>query len=157
MRKLILIAAAMVLVSATAQAGDSRSLSTGLTTNAPGNPPATNDQTLQADNDTTTTTLPSQAETPRYSPPPAETPPLAEPTRNTSETPRYTARPAPVDNAPPQVTTTPSTARHEPASDTTSRPERAHHAHAARQHHRGGTYWTAGRIIAELHRYGIDW
>ena len=147
----------MVLVSATAQAGDSRSLSTGLTTNAPGNPPVANNQTLRADNDATTTTPPSQAETPRYSPPPAETPPPPEPTRNTSETPRYTTRPAPVDNSPPPVTTTPSTARHEPAADTTSRPDRVRHAHAARQHHRGGTYWTAGRIIAELHRYGIEW
>jgi len=156
MRKLILIAAAMVLASAAAHAGDSRSLSTGLTTTVPSDPPAVVDNhSLRADNDTPAPTTPSQTDTPRYTAPPTDTPQQAQPAPTTSDTPRYTARPAPIDSTPPAATT-PSTARHEPSTDTTSRPDRVRHAHAGRRHHRG-TPWTAGRIIAELHRYGIEW
>ncbi|HLZ05398.1 MAG TPA: hypothetical protein VKR55_25025 [Bradyrhizobium sp.] len=164
MRKLILIAAAMVLASAAAQAGDSRSLSTGLTTNTPSDPPAVVDnQALRADNDTPATTTPSQPDTPRYTAPPTDTPQQAQPAPAPSDTPRYTARPAPVENTPPATaTTTPSTTapstahRHASNDEPNYRPSRSRHAHAERAHHRG-TYWTAGRIIAELHRYGIDW
>src|SRR6185437_6263840 len=93
MRKLILIAAAMVLASAAAHAGDSRSLSTGLTTTVPSDPPAVVDNhSLRADNDTPAPTTPSQTDTPRYTAPPTDTPQQAQPAPTTSDTPRYTAR-----------------------------------------------------------------
>lgn len=151
MRKFILIAAAMVLASATAHAGDSRSLSTGPTnTMSTDQPAAVDNHRLQADNDTTATTPPSQPDTPRYTPPPEDTPHEVEPAPTASETPHYTARPAPVE------TVTPSTTYHRHAGERTSHPGRVRHAHAEWPYHRG-TYWTAGRIIAELHRYGIYW
>ena len=74
MRKLVLITAvvlAFVLASASAQAGESRSLSTypvnDTTSAVPSQPVAT--KSLRADNDTPAT---QPAETPRYSPPPGE-------------------------------------------------------------------------------------
>jgi hypothetical protein len=147
MRKVILIAA-MVLASASAQAGESRSLSTGLTANDP--PAATNsaprtNNALRAEN-TPSTEAPLPPDAPRYSAP-AETPPPVEPTRNTSDTPRYTARPAAVD-------ATPSTT-HRPPGEASYHPSRAHYARAERPHYR--PHLTAGRIIAALHRYGIYW
>jgi hypothetical protein len=177
MRRFVLIAA-MMLASASAQAGDSRGLSTGSVTAAPSDPPAAvNTQQLRAQNDTAVVP-PKPAETPRYTPPPAEaqpaqTTPPADATRSPSEAPRYTARPAPVDNAPPATastapsTTTPSTAqpgrRYDDKGyydDAGYHPSRSRHAHNDRyddrpRHHR--TRLSAGRIIAALHRYGIYW
>ena len=119
------------------------------------------------------------ADTPRYSLPPSETQTPADPARNVSDAPRYTARPAPVDNAPPTTgstapsTVTPSTAqperryddrgyyddagyhpfprRHTDADHYAERP----HGYTDRPYHRAR--WNARRIIAELHRYGIYW
>jgi hypothetical protein len=148
MRKLILITA-MVLASASAQAGESRSLTAypvNDTTSAVPSQPAAG-KSLRADNDTPAAPA---AETPRYSPPPGDTtsnPPPA------AETPHYTTRPAPVDNAP--RATTPSTASHTPSEDYSPREGRGRHSMRAEHshHHR----LTAGRIIAALHRYGIYW
>jgi hypothetical protein len=149
MRKLVLIAA-VVLASASAQAGESRSLSAY---------PVSNDTTatvgsqgvasksLRADNDTT---APQPVETPRYSPPPADT--TRNPTPEPAETPHYTARPAPVDNTPPAKTTTTTTQT--PSGDTSPREVHGRHMRAERPRH---GRWTAGRIIATLHRYGIYW
>src|SRR5262249_28279744 len=97
MRKFILLAA-MVLASASAQAGESRGLSTSLSMNdtpaASNTQPGTN-SVLRADN-TTPSTRATQ---------PAETPQVTEPTQNSpTETPRYTARPAVVDTTPPAAT-----------------------------------------------------
>lgn len=152
MRTLVLLAA-FVLASASAQAGESRSLSSY---------PVSNDATatvqpaagksLRADNDTTTT---QPVETPRYSPPPEEA------TSNPSpavEAPHYTARPAPVDNAPRATTATTATqtpsADHSPRGGYPSRATQGRYMRAERPHHHR---WTAGRIIATLHRYGIYW
>jgi hypothetical protein len=165
MRKLVLITA-MVLASASAQAGESRSLSAypvnDSTSATPSSPAA--GKSLRADNDTPTAPA---AETPRYSPPPGDTtsnPPPA------AETPHYTARPAPVDNAPrgketikettKETTTTPSTASHTPSEDYSPRRDyssRGAHGRMMRAEHSHHHRLTVGRVIAALHHYGIYW
>lgn len=158
----LIAAAAIVLGSATAYAGDSRSLSTSMTTDLPNAQPAAPvqpqaDSALRAYPDT------ASADTPRYRLPPSDTPQQDSTPRNNIQ------RPAVVDNTPqttpttpPQTTettppavTTPSTNVDRPEQNTMHRAP-AVHAHAQRSHRRGGQ-WTAGRIIAELHRYGIYW
>jgi hypothetical protein len=148
MRTLVLIAAVVVLASASAQAGESRSLSAypvNNDTTATVQPAAS--KSLRADNDAPAA---QPAETPRYSPPTADTtsnPPAA-------EAPHYTTRPAPVDNAP-RATTTAATPTHAASDDYSPREGRGRHSMRAERghHHR----LTAGRIIAALHRYGIYW
>ena len=147
MRTLVLIAAVVVLASASAQAGESRSLSAYPVSNdttATVQPAAS--KSLRADNDAPAA---QPSETPRYSPPPADAtsnPPPA-------EAPHYTTRPAPVDNAPRAVKTTTET--QPPSSDYSPREARGRHVMRAERghHHR----LTAGRIIAALHHYGIYW
>jgi hypothetical protein len=151
MRTLVLIAAVVVLASASAQAGESRSLSaypvSDTTSAVPSQPVAS--KSLRADNDTPAA---QPAETPRYSPPPADT--TSNPPPPSAETPHYTARPAPVDNAP-RATTAATTATHAARDDYSPREGRGRHGMRAEHshHHR----LTAGRIIAALHRYGIYW
>src|ERR1700761_858970 len=147
MRTLVLVAA-VVLTSASAQAGGSRSLSAypihDSTSAVPG-PSATN-KSLRADNDAPAA---QPAETPRYSPPPSDaapTPPAA------ADTPHYTSRPAPVDNAP--RATTPTTASHAPSGDDSPRGDyssRGAHGRMMRAERSHRHRWTAGRIIATLH------
>jgi hypothetical protein len=172
MRQYALIAAAaMVLATASAHAGDSRSLTTSMTTDMPNGQPAAPvqpqaDSSLRAYPDT------ASADTPRYRLPPSDTP-----QQNTTPH-TYAQRPAVVDNTPqtaqpPQVTqTTPPPVEATPAAtppaaatssanvdeppQTTTHRAPSVHAHADRSHRRGGR-WTAGRIIAELHRYGVYW
>ena len=147
MRTLVLIAAVVVLASASAQAGESRSLSAYPVSNdttATVQPAAS--KSLRADNDAPAA---QPAETPRYSPPPAEAtsnPPPA-------KAPHYTTRPAPVDNAPRAVKTTTET--QPPSSDYSPREGRGRHMMRAERgrHHR----LTVGRVIAALHHYGIYW
>jgi len=154
MRKLVLIAA-VVLTSASAQAGESRSLSAypvNDTTSATSSQPVAN-KSLRAENDAPAA---QPAETPRYSPPPGEATPNPPPPA--AETPHYSARPAPVDNAP--RATTPTTATHTPSDDGSRggyppREGRGRHMmRAERAHHHR---LTVGRVIAALHRYGIYW
>lgn len=149
MRKMILIVA-MALTSAAAQAGETRGLSTAA---APSVAPATiQTKQLQAQNDA----------------------PVA-PSAKTAEPPRYTDRPVPVDNATPTAASTaPST-----VTSSAAHPERRYddrgyydeagyhpfprryadaeqpHGRADRPEHHDR--WSADRIIAELHRYGIYW
>jgi len=148
MRTLVLIAA-VVLASASAQAGESRSLSaypvSNDTTATVGGQPVAS-KSLRADNDIAT----QPVETPRYSPPPADT--TRNPTPEPVEAPHYTARPAPVDNTPPAKTTTTTTQT--PSSSTSPREVHGRHMRAERPRH---GHWSAGRIIATLHRYGIYW
>ena len=149
MRNLVLIAAAMVLASANAQAGESRSLSIYPVNNdqaATVDSKPVGNESLRADNDTTAT---QPVETPRSSPPPADVTSNPQPS---AETPHYTARPAPVDNTPRATTAT--TPTESPSGDTSPRDVHGHHVRAERQHH---GRWSAGRIIATLHRYGIYW
>lgn len=157
MRKLVLITAvvlAFVLASASAQAGESRSLSAypvnDTTSAVPSQPVAT--KSLRADNDTPAT---QPAETPRYSPPPGEATSNPPPS---AETPHDTTRPAPVDNTPRAARAT--TATQTPGSDDSPRGEYASRGARGRtmraersRHHR----LTVGRVIAALHHYGIYW
>jgi hypothetical protein len=151
MRTLVLIAAVVGLASASAQAGESRSLSAYPVSNdttATVQPAAS--KSLRAENETPAV---QPAETPRYSPPPADAtanPPSPPP----AETPHYTTRPAPVDNAP-RATTAATTPTHAASDDYSPREARGRHMmRAERSHHHR---LTAGRIIAALHHYGIYW
>ncbi len=166
MRTVILITA-MVLASATAQASDLRSLSTGLATDTQADRPAPAPSAMRAEN-------PSAADTPRYAPPPAATATQNEPSRNTSDTPRYNTRPAPVEPAPTTTATTPPQSRQSIADRDTPRSEPSYHPSPSRMRYRpvhvtqryGAIRWprphlphrwSTGRIIAALHRYGIYW
>jgi len=158
----LIAAAAMVLASATAYAGDSRSLSTSMTTDLPNTPAAPvqpqADSSLRAYPDT------ASADTPRYRLPPSDAPQQNTAPRtyaqrpgvvdNTPQTTQTTPPPQTTESTPPAVST-PSTNVDRPEQTTTHRASPVH-AHAERSHRRGGR-WTAGRIIAELHRYGVYW
>jgi outer membrane biosynthesis protein TonB len=126
MRKLILIAG-FVLASATAQAGEPRSLS------------------LASDVPTAAAPAPAAA-------PVAETPKTAEAPQVT-EAPKYVERPALGETkSEPAKTEQPAAAQPnvepaKPAEKTASRAEKPRHKR----------YWTEGRIIGELHRHGIYW
>ena len=155
MRKFVLIAA-LLLASASAQAGESRSLSSypdNDTTSTVPSPPVA-DQSLRADNDTPAA---QPVETPRYSPPPGEAtsnPPSSPPA---AETPHYTARPAAVGNT--RATTATTTAQ-TPSSDYSSHGNyspRGVHGRTMRSQRPHYQRLTAGRIITALHRYGIYW
>jgi hypothetical protein len=148
MRKFVLIAAMVLTTAAAAQAGGSRSLSR----QNPGDPPAatTQPRTNDARADNTTTSTPAPAETPRYAPPAGEPAPPADATRNTSDTPHYTARPAAVDAATP-----PSSERTYHRSSRYRHAQMYRQAQMQRRPHRGRM--TVGRIVAALHRYGIYW
>jgi len=127
MRKFILIAG-FVLASATAQAGEARSLSlSGSDTLAP---PAT---TKTADSSQT-------AEAPQ----PTEAPKAEAP----KEAPKYVERPVAVEPNNNDLTGLENT---RPAvTKTVSAPK-------AEKPRRQQRYWTEGRIISELHRYGVYW
>jgi hypothetical protein len=148
MRRFILIAA-MVLASASAQAGETRSLTTGdsLTTvgantgqSSAQEPKATN--SVRADNDAPTTSAPQAVDTPRANDAPAA-----------PETPRYTTRPAAVGATTLKTTTTTTTQR--PYDDTMQPTGHVRHARADWPH--GYGRWTTRRVIAMLHRYGVYW
>jgi len=171
MRTLILITA-MVLASATAQASDLRSLSTGMATDTPAERPAPPPSAVRANNDTPATDAPRYAPPP---PPPAATTTQNEPSRNTSDTPRYNTRPAPVDPAPTTTATTPpAPSRPSIADRDTSRSEPSYHPSPSRMRYRpvhvNQRYagirwprphlpyrWSTRRIVAALHHYGIYW
>ena len=129
MRKIILIAA-MVLASASAQAGGSRSLSLA----------ALNDAT-PAQQVATTTPVAASAVTMSEAAP-------------VTEAPKYVDRPSAVSTAPPApaTTSTPSVAP-TPAADAAKPAPKT--AKAGRVRHKDS--WTASRIIGELHRHGIYW
>jgi hypothetical protein len=175
MRTLILIAA-MVLTSATAQAGDSRGLSTS---SLPIDKPVTAAEpraadTLRVNNETPAIAAPRN-DTPRYAAPAATTA-QSEPTPpSPPDTPRYSTRPAPVETTPAPATTattTPAARQDKPATEPyrvrarthyasaepASRSFAPHHASYGWRGYRHGR-WTAYRyrIIAQLHRYGIYW
>lgn len=137
MRKFILIAG-LVLASAAAQAGDSRSLSLigGDTMAAP------------APSKTADTTQTAQAPQAPQAPQAAQSPQATEAPRAeaSKEAPKYIERPALVDPNDDltglENTRPPGT---KVASTRTEKPRRKQR------------YWTEDRIISELHRYGIYW
>ncbi|MCK1271744.1 long-subunit fatty acid transport protein [Bradyrhizobium sp. GM2.2] len=127
MRKIILVTA-MVLVSASAQAGGPRSLSLSAVSE-----PASVQQTTPA-----LAAAPTQV---------SEAAPAA-------EAPKYLDRPPAVSlNAPAAVATPTTTTASAPA--TTTQPAAKTTAKADKPKHKRS--WTEGRIISELHRHGIYW
>jgi len=126
MRKIILVAA-MVLVSASAQAGGPRSLSLSAVSE-----PASVQQTAPA-----LAAAPTQV---------SEAAPAV-------EAPKYLDRPpavsltTPAAAATPTTTTTSAPATTQPAAKTTAKADKPKHKRSR----------TEGRIISELHRHGIYW
>jgi hypothetical protein len=145
MRKFFLISA-MVLASATAQAGQSRNLS----------PVAANDE--QPVVTTTTTQSPRAAEADTSRIPVESTPTLpTPPAPPVASSPSYEERPSAVT---PTTTTAPPLANPPTTTTTTVTPPAKADAprRTAKAGRRGrGGYWTEARIIGELHRYGIYW
>ena len=141
MRKLILITA-MVLASASAQAGE-RSLSLGGAASLP----------AAASN--SVTTAGKSADAPVA--PAVEVPPKP------PEAPKYVERTAPVaapqPQVPPAVQQAPvQQANVQPSATPDARPtsDQPTTAHTS-SHRRHAGRWTEGRIIGELHRHGIYW
>ena len=143
MRKFFLISA-MVLASATAQAGQSRNLS----------PVAANDEQPVV----TTTQPPRAAEADTSRIPVESTPTLpTPPAPPVATSPSYEERPPAVT---PTTTTAPPLAN--PSATTTTTAAAPAKADAPRRTAKSGRrgrggYWTEARIIGELHRYGIYW
>ena len=171
MHRFVLVAAtgvaAIVLASASAQAADSRSLSTTSSEPTISNLPKSG--TLRAETDITATPAAIPApppapspDTPRYAPPPAEPKAIEAPkpvdtTRNTEPVttappPRYSTRPAAVETTPPPA----ATPYRQPPRQTNYRRSQMRQASYGRPHYRGHR-WNTGRIVAALHRYGIYW
>ena len=134
MRKLILIAA-MILVSASAQAGE-RSLSLG---GAASLPAAASNSVTAAGKSADAPVMPAIEASPK--------PP---------EAPKYIERAAPAPQ--PQVQPTVQQANVPPsaAPDARPTPDQPTTAHRS-SHRRHARRWTEGRIIGELHRHGIYW
>ncbi|MBR0824951.1 hypothetical protein JQ596_05345 [Bradyrhizobium manausense] len=133
MRKILLIAA-LVLASASAQAAGPRSLS--LASNEPAaTPPTTTNMTVAQSTDAA-----KPAETPAY-----------------VERPSAVSTPAPA--AAPTTNSAPATTQTQAATTTTAQPitqtPTKTTAKASKPKHKA--YWTEGRIISELHRHGIYW
>jgi hypothetical protein len=157
MRKFILITA-MVLASATAQAGQSRNLSPASNNDeqppvvATTTTPAPQPKAAEADTSNGTVASPqNQAPTPPT--PPASPTPPAPPTfeaRPPAVAPVATTPPASPPLVTPTTTTTTTTAAPPAKGDA---PRKAAKAGKGR---RGG-HWSEARIIGELHRYGIYW
>lgn len=131
MRKIILVAA-MVLASASAQADGSRSLSMSAASE-----PASAPQT------TTTSAPPAITQVSEVAP--------------TGEDPKYSDRPPAVSLSAPAAATAPTAATPaaSPAPVTTTKPATKSTAKANKQKHQ--RTWTERRIISELHRHGIYW
>ena len=134
MRSLILIATMMVVASATAQAGQSRSLSL-----------AGSDKAVQ---DTRTAEQVSAVDT-RRAPLPPKAADAADATQTSavSEKPKYMGRPPGVDMS--------RQSRMRAAAMSQRRPP-SHMAGMEMRRPRP-RHWSAARIVATLHRYGIYW
>lgn len=132
MRELMVIAA-MVLASTTAEAGRTRSLT-------------------RADVQVATTDQARPVDTPSEAPKSSEAaaaPDVAKP----ADPPRYVERPAAVE--PTRSQTAPAAATQPSATDVT-KPSTSRTAKADKPRHQQ-RYWTESRIIGELHRHGIYW
>jgi hypothetical protein len=141
MRKFILITA-MVLASASAQAGQSRNLS----------PVASSDEQPTV---TTTTAQPPKAieadTSPQYqapTPPAPPAPPAA---------PAYEERPPAVTPAPTTTTAAPPLATPPTTTTAPAKADAPRKGAKADRGRRGRGNWSEARIIGELHRYGIYW
>lgn len=127
MRKILLVAA-MVLASASAQAGGVRSLSLA---SADDHAPAQQ-----------TTAAPAAQMTEAATP---------------SDGPKYVDRPSAVSTSTPAVATTTTAAPAATQAPATDTPKPAPRTTAKASKPRHTRYWTEGRVISELHRHGIYW
>ena len=134
MRKLIIVAA-LVLASASADAGQRR----GLTLAAADEPAADAAQAKPVD-----TSVPSDAGRSAEAVPPSD---ASRPT----DAPKFVERPAAVGPTPPQ-----STVAAPAPQPTAAKPSTAPTAMADKPRRKQRT-WTESRIIGELHRHGIYW
>jgi hypothetical protein len=170
MRRIVLIAA-MVLVSASAQAGQSRSLSLAA---SGGHPPISaplppTPANVMAEAPTAVTQPAPAAVTPAPAvvAPPAPAPVTAAP--ETGAPPVATAPVPPPLPAAPATTAAPAAAPAAatpryverpavaPASTDAPKADDGKPARRAERRHRGGGYWSAGRIMGELQRYGYSY
>lgn len=138
MRKLLLVTA-MVLISASAQAGQSRSLSLA-----------------SVDDQAATQAKPADATTTQSSAISAQPAAIKSAETSTADTPKFVERPPGVNTVP--ATTAPSattSAQPQPQPTDSASPVASHAAKASRGKHK--TDWTEARIIGELHRHGIYW
>ena len=163
MRRIVLIAA-LALVPAFAQAGESRNLSVAGSDSRPTAarlPPSVS----QVAEVPPTQPAPTQSAPAVAVPPPAPAAPAPVSAAPETGAPPVAAAPVP----PPAATAAPATAPPVDApkyverptvapvtSDTPKVDDGKPSRRAERHHHRGG-YWTAGRIMGELRRYGISY
>jgi hypothetical protein len=138
MRKLLLVTA-MVLISASAQAGQSRSLSLASVDDQ-----AAATQAKPADANATQSSAISAQPTAIKS---AET--------ATTDTPKFVERPPGVNAVPATTAPASATTSAQPQQTDAAKPAASHAAKASRSKHK--TDWTEARIISELHRHGIYW
>lgn len=156
MRRIILIAA-MVLVSASAQAGQSRNLSIAGTASHPiaaPLPPTPASIVAEAPPAAAPVAAPAApapiTAAPETSAPPVATAPVPPPLPAVAPAPVTTAAPA---TEAPKYVERPTVA---PATTDTPKADDGKPSRRAERRHRGG-YWTAGRIMGELQRYGVYW
>jgi hypothetical protein len=135
MRKLLLVTA-MVLISASAQAGQSRSLSLA-----------------SADEQAAIQAKPADAATTEINANAAQPAAIKSAATAATDTPKFAERPPGVTAAPPP--TAPATATTEPQPTATGKPAASRAARAGRSRH--SSDWSEARIIGELHRHGIYW
>ena len=132
MRKFALIAS-LVLISATAQAGETRNLSLAsgdeMTATQPVRPAEALTPKISA-GETAEATAPAEAVAP-------------------AEAPKFVDRPSPVTPTAetPKADTAAPAAAAKPVADKTAKADKPKHRHN----------WSEARIIGELHRYGVYW
>lgn len=176
MRRTVLIAAALVLVSASAQAGQSRNLSlAGATSHPPISaplPPTPASVMAEAPPEPVTTkAAPAQiapiaapapvapaAPAPITAAPETGAPPVVAapvpPPLPAATAPAAPAVAAPVTTEAPKYVERPAVA---PVTAGAPKVDDGKPARRAERRHRGGGYWTAGRIMGELQRYGYSY
>jgi hypothetical protein len=158
MRKIVLIAA-LLLVSASAQAGQTRNLSVAGSGSRPISAPLPPEKFAEAPPIAVTSPAPAPVAAPAAPAPVTAAPETGAPPVATAPVPpplppAATAAPAtaPVVDAPKYVerpTVAPAT--------TDTKVDDGKPSRRAERRHRGGGYWTAGRIMGELRRYGYSY
>jgi hypothetical protein len=124
----------MFLISASAEAGRSRSLSLA-----------------SLDDQVATRAKPADINTAQTSATPAQPTAIKSAETLTTETPKFVEPPPGVMTTAPTAATTPAP----PQQSDSAKPAALHTAKASRGKHRNT--WTETRIISELHRHGIYW
>jgi hypothetical protein len=163
MRRTVLIAA-LVLASASAQAGQSRHLSVAGTDSHPISlplPPAPAAKIAEVPPAPAATQPAPAVVAPTVAAPAPPAPPPAAAAPETGAPPAATpVAPVAPAAAAPATTETPKYVERPPVSPTTTETPKVDDgkpAKRAERRHRGGGYWTAGRIMGELRHYGISY